>query len=107
MSIALENWDQYRVKPESRVRLHSLPTDRTDLCAGKKTARKELKSRRKEIDELLAALAAEKQRSLLIPCWTRSVSFVLRCKRERRAHISRTGVALIANQSSGGGVAGI
>lgn len=64
--MAREDWDQYRVKPESRVRLHSIPADRTDFCADKETARKELKSRRKEIDELLAALAAEDQRSLLI-----------------------------------------
>jgi len=66
MAIALKQWDQYRVKPDSRVRLHLMATDRTDFCADKETARKELKSRRKEIDELLAALAAEDQRSLLI-----------------------------------------
>ena len=66
MSNALQNWDQYRVKPESRVRLHSLRTDRTDISPDKKSARKHLKSCRNEIDELLAALAAEDQRSLLI-----------------------------------------
>lgn len=66
MSHALGRWDQYRIKPDSRLRLHSLPTDHTDLAADKKSAREELKSCRKEIDELLAALAAEDQRSLLI-----------------------------------------
>lgn len=66
MSHALENWDQYRVKPESRVRLHSLAADVTEFSEGKKKAREQLKSCRKQIDELLDAFAAEDKRSLLI-----------------------------------------
>lgn len=62
----LENWDKYRVAPETRVRVGKVAADSTDFCEDKKTARKELKSYRKQIDELLAALAAEEQRSLLL-----------------------------------------
>jgi PPK2 family polyphosphate:nucleotide phosphotransferase len=66
MKSALENWDKYRVTPGSRVQLHSLAAGSTDFCDDKKQARKQLKSYRQEIDELVAALAAEQQRSLLI-----------------------------------------
>jgi PPK2 family polyphosphate:nucleotide phosphotransferase len=66
MNIALENWDKYRVRPQSKVHLASMAADSTDFCGDKENARKELKSCRKEIDELLAALAAEEERSLLI-----------------------------------------
>jgi polyphosphate kinase 2 (PPK2 family) len=66
MAIDIEAWDRYRVKPDRRVRLPGMPADSTDFCGDKKSARKELKAVRKEIDELLYALAAEKQRSMLI-----------------------------------------
>jgi len=66
VTIDLENWDKYRVAPESRVRLGSMAANSTEFCQDKKSSRKELKACRKEIDELLARLAAEQQRSLLI-----------------------------------------
>ncbi len=66
MSIALKKWDKYLVAPDSRVRLTRMATDSTDLCGNKKSARKQLKEYREQIDELLAALAAEQQRTLLI-----------------------------------------
>jgi PPK2 family polyphosphate:nucleotide phosphotransferase len=59
-------FNEYLVKPHSRVRLNQVPTDSTSLCPDKKTARKELKNRRRQIDELLARLAAEQKRSLLV-----------------------------------------
>lgn len=66
MTIALANWDRYRARPDTRVRLGSLATDATDLCKEKKAARKELTKYREQIDELLAVLAAEQRRSLLL-----------------------------------------
>ena len=66
MSIALEKWDKYLVAPDRRVRLARMPANSTDLCDDKKSARKQLKEYREQIDELLAALAAEQQRTLLI-----------------------------------------
>ena len=62
----LEKWDKYRVAPETRVRVGRVAADHMEFCKDKKAARKELKSYRKQIDELLAALAAEEQRSLLL-----------------------------------------
>ena len=64
--MALGKWDKYLVAPGGRVRLEKMPAGSTDLCGEKKSARKELKTYRKQIDELLATLAAESQRSLLI-----------------------------------------
>jgi PPK2 family polyphosphate:nucleotide phosphotransferase len=61
-----EKWETYRVKPGRRVRLNQIAADSTDFCPEKKTARKELKACRTRIDELLACLAAEAQRSLLV-----------------------------------------
>jgi PPK2 family polyphosphate:nucleotide phosphotransferase len=66
MTIALAAWDRYLVQPGRRVRLDRLATGATSLCDDKKTARRELKHYRKQIDELLAALAAEQRRSLLL-----------------------------------------
>ncbi len=66
MTIALANWDRYRVQPDARLRLGRLAAGATHLCNDKKTARKELKNYRRQIDELLAALAAEQRRSLLL-----------------------------------------
>jgi PPK2 family polyphosphate:nucleotide phosphotransferase len=66
MSIDVESWDKYRVPPDNRVHLDSIATDSTEFCRDKKSARKELKACRKEIDELLSRLAAEQQRSLLV-----------------------------------------
>ncbi len=65
MSI-VEGWEKYRVRPDSRVLLGSIAADSMEICGDKKSARKELKACRKQIDELLACLAAEQQRSLLI-----------------------------------------
>src|SRR5205085_11876490 len=62
----VEGWEKYRVRPDSRVRLGSIAADSTEICRDKKSARKDLKACRKQIDELLACLAAEQQRSLLI-----------------------------------------
>lgn len=66
MKIAVNDWDRYRVTPEKRLRLESIAADSTDLCDDKKEARTQLESYRQEIDELVATLAAEQQRSLLI-----------------------------------------
>ncbi len=66
MSSNLKHWDKYLVAPGERVRLSRMPADATDLCDDKESARKQLKDYRRQIDELVAALAAEQQRSLLI-----------------------------------------
>ena len=66
MSIALKRWDSYRVRPGGTVRLAGVAADATDYCDEKKAARAEVKRCRKQIDELLAALAAEEKRSLLV-----------------------------------------
>lgn len=66
MAIALANWDKYRLHAGHRVRLSRFATETTDFCSDKKAARKVLKAYRERIDELLARLAAEQQRSLLI-----------------------------------------
>jgi PPK2 family polyphosphate:nucleotide phosphotransferase len=52
--------------PGDRIRLDHLATGATDFFGDKKPARKQLKTCRKQIDDLLYALAAEKTRSLLI-----------------------------------------
>jgi len=66
VTIALADWERYRVKPGRQVHLDRPKTDATELCEDKKTARAELKKYRRQIDELLARLAAEEQRSLLV-----------------------------------------
>ena len=66
MTIALEKWNKYLVAADGRVRLARMPANSTDLCDVKKSARKQLKEYREQIDELTAALAAEQQRTLLI-----------------------------------------
>lgn len=66
MAIALTDWDEYLVEPGDHVHLGRMATGATDFCAAKDAARKELKKYRTEIDDLLAKLAAEAQRSLLI-----------------------------------------
>lgn len=66
MGVHVRDWEKYRVKAHHRVTLGSIPAGETTLCADKKTARKIVKAWREEMDELLAALAAEQRRSLLI-----------------------------------------
>ncbi len=66
LNIALHHWKHYQIRPGQRVRLSHLQADSTDLCDGKAQAREQLKSYRKQIDNLLAVLAAEAQRSLLV-----------------------------------------
>ncbi len=66
MRIAVGKWDKYLVAPGSRVNLARIATNTTDLCDDKKSARKQLKEYREQIDEWLAALGAEQQRTLLI-----------------------------------------
>ena len=53
-------------QPGARVSLGKLATDTTALCSDKKSARKGLKNYRQQIDQLLAVLAAEQRRSLLL-----------------------------------------
>ncbi len=48
------------------MKLDRVSTDATDLCDEKKAARKQLKQYRKQIDNLLSALAAEQKRSVLV-----------------------------------------
>lgn len=64
--IPLRAWERYRMEPGAAVRLSRLQADATDLCDGKQEARKQLKEYRQQIDELVAVLAAENQRALLI-----------------------------------------
>jgi PPK2 family polyphosphate:nucleotide phosphotransferase len=66
MSVAVGAWEKYRIRPGSRVALGSVAADEHDLCLGKQEARILLKEYRKEIDDLLATLAAEDKRSILI-----------------------------------------
>lgn len=66
MRIPLKAWERYRVHPGATLRLARMQADATDLCAGKKDARKQLKHYRTQIDELTAVLAAGNQRALLI-----------------------------------------
>ena len=66
MKISLKDWESYRVEPRGHVRLSHISAGSTDFCADKKTARKQLKLYRRQIDALLADLAAEEKRSLLV-----------------------------------------
>ena len=66
MSVSLRDWNDYRVKPGHRVRLASVQTDDHEWCADKDAGRELLKAYRAEIDDLLALLAAEQKRSVLI-----------------------------------------
>ncbi len=66
MTIALKHWESYRVSPGTKARLGTIPSDATDFCEDKTSARKELKYLRKQINALAETLAIENQRSLLI-----------------------------------------
>lgn len=66
MGISLRDWQSYRVLPGKQVRLGKIPADSTEFCDDKKTARAELKGYRKQINRLVAALAAENKKTLLI-----------------------------------------
>ncbi len=66
MSIPLKQFDYYRVAAGGTVRLGRTPAGATDFCADKKEARKELKSLRKQINELAETLAIENKQSLLV-----------------------------------------
>lgn len=66
LSISLQSWESYRVKPGARVRLAKVAADATEYCDDKKEAREELKQLRKQINELAETLAIENKRSLLI-----------------------------------------
>ncbi|HEY1986361.1 MAG TPA: PPK2 family polyphosphate kinase [Terracidiphilus sp.] len=66
MTIALKHWESYVVKQGAKVRLGAVPALGTEFCDDKKAARAQLKKYRKEIDELLAILAEEEKRSLLV-----------------------------------------
>src|SRR6202035_2858370 len=66
LSIPHKRWETYRVLPKGSLRLGSIPTDATDFCADKKVARDELKSLRKQINDLAETLAIENKRSLLV-----------------------------------------
>lgn len=61
-----QQFEGYRVAPGARVRLGKTPAAATDFCADKEEARKELKSLRKQINDLAETLAAENRQSLLI-----------------------------------------
>ena len=62
----LKHWESYIVDEGTKVRLRGIPADATALCGNKKDARKHIKRYRKQIDVLVAALAAEHKRSLLV-----------------------------------------
>jgi PPK2 family polyphosphate:nucleotide phosphotransferase len=59
-------FERYRIAAGATVRLRKTPTGATDFCADKESARKELKSLRKRINELAEVLAIENKRALLI-----------------------------------------
>ena len=66
MKTSLRDWQNYIVKPGHKVRLAKVSADATEYCDQKSTARQQVKHYRKEIDHLLASLAAENRRSLLV-----------------------------------------
>lgn len=66
MAIALQSWAHYRVAPETKVHLDRVPSGHTGFCADKELARERLKQWRKRIGELVATLAVENARSLLV-----------------------------------------
>lgn len=66
LSHDLKQWEHYRVQSGARVRLEEIPADATRFAKDKHSARLRLKRYRAEIDSLLATLAAENQRSLLV-----------------------------------------
>lgn len=66
MNVSLHAWERYRIEPGTKPHLARLSADATHLVADKDTARQQLKHYRKQIDELVARLAAENQRTLLI-----------------------------------------
>jgi PPK2 family polyphosphate:nucleotide phosphotransferase len=66
LNIPLRAWERYRLNPGAQIRLARTQADATDLCDNKKEAHALLKQYRKQIDELLAELAAENKRALLV-----------------------------------------
>jgi PPK2 family polyphosphate:nucleotide phosphotransferase len=66
LNIVLKHWENYKVEAGGKVRLAEVPADVTKYCDDKKAARNQVKQYRKQIDELLAVLAAEGKRSLLL-----------------------------------------
>jgi PPK2 family polyphosphate:nucleotide phosphotransferase len=66
LTVVLKNWHSYLVNPGGRVRLAHISAHSTEFCDDKKAGRRQLKQYRKQIDELLNALAAEGKRSLLV-----------------------------------------
>lgn len=56
----------YEVDPGKRIRLASIKTDSTGPFTGKKDARATLKRLKRQIDELIRKLGAEKQRAILV-----------------------------------------
>src|ERR1019366_2504540 len=66
LKMDLKHWESYIVDEGTKVQLRGIPADATELCSDKKDARKLIKQYRKQIDELVAALAAENKRSLLV-----------------------------------------
>lgn len=53
--------------PGARVRLDEIPTEATQFCGDKQSARTQLKRYGKEIERLAESLAAENKRSFLLP----------------------------------------
>lgn len=66
LSSALKQWETYRVRPGARVRLDAISASATRFKKNKDSARAALKQYRNDIDALVATLAAENQRSLLV-----------------------------------------
>jgi PPK2 family polyphosphate:nucleotide phosphotransferase len=66
LSNALRHWETYRVPPGETIHLARFPADSTEFSADKESAREELKSHRKQINDLAEALAAENKRSMLV-----------------------------------------
>lgn len=66
MRIALKHWESYCVAPETKVHLARIAAGSTEFCAEKQDARQVLKTYRKRIDALIAMLAAEQKRTLLV-----------------------------------------
>jgi PPK2 family polyphosphate:nucleotide phosphotransferase len=66
LSIPLKHWETYRVRPGASIELNRIPSGKTQFCDNKQSARVQLKQYRKEIDRLVARLAAENERSLLV-----------------------------------------
>jgi len=59
-------WESYALKTRNSVQLGNLSTHSTKFCPDRPSARSILKSYKKEIDELLYVMAAERSRSMLL-----------------------------------------